>query len=397
MDSFASGHRHHQQPIHRRNPSTSSSIASLPPLSADRKRTLSESETDLPSPPVTPRADGNDPSSSNNNRDDNRRDGDDTNINNISKKRRTDYPLEKEGSLPRDPLLFPRQDQDVIVADGSLFGPILPPPPTSADLLVDQHIDSHMASFKDKRNRPTRDEYLLALSCVPIVSAQYNRSPSAWARKERETLERQITLMNRYRASTPVRGDRKKKVLSAKRPAATATAATTAVHPPRVQRTPRVKPRTTPKSTPRQKVVDSFDTPLVVKAVRPIATNRDDTDYHSLPDFSPPIESLGANAKVLKADWKGQVLDLSHDPERHLLSPAEQNLAATLRLSCATYLCSKRRIFEARVRALLVGKEFRKTDAQQACKIDVNKASKLWTAYDRVGWFKPEYFRQYLR
>jgi hypothetical protein len=48
------------------------------------------------------------------------------------------------------------------------------------------------------------------------------------------------------------------------------------------------------------------------------------------------------------------------------------------------------------VRALRIGKEFRKTDAQQACKIDVNKASKLWTAYDRVGWFDSEHFQQYL-
>jgi hypothetical protein len=163
---------------------------------------------------------------------------------------------------------------------------------------------------------------------------------------------------------------------------------------PRVQRT-RVK--RTPKSTPKQQVLDTFDSPLMsVSKPRALGTNRDDTDFHSLPDFSPPLETLGSNAKALKADWKGQMLDLSNDPDKHLLSPAELNLASTLRLSCATYLCSKRRIFEARLRALGVGKEFRKTDAQQACKIDVNKASKLWTAYERVGWFKPEFFHEHL-
>jgi hypothetical protein len=108
------------------------------------------------------------------------------------------------------------------------------------------------------------------------------------------------------------------------------------------------------------------------------------------------METLRGNTKGLKADWKGQMLDLGRDADRHVLDPAEVNLAATLRLSCATYLCSKRRIFEARLNALRIGKEFRKTDAQQACKIDVNKASKLWTAYEKVGWFKPEYFRQYI-
>jgi predicted DNA-binding ribbon-helix-helix protein len=90
------------------------------------------------------------------------------------------------------------------------------------------------------------------------------------------------------------------------------------------------------------------------------------------------------------------MLDLTNDPDRHMLHEAELNLASTLRLVCATYLCSKRRVFEARIEALKIGKEFRKTDAQQACKIDVNKASKLWQSFEKVGWFNPEYFRQYL-
>ncbi|THC94382.1 hypothetical protein EYZ11_006143 [Aspergillus tanneri] len=252
--------------------------AKLPPILVDRKRT--QSEMDLPSPPVTPYTG--------------------------SKKRKpsTSDHLDREatGGSSRDPILFPRHEPLADVAtDVPLFGPV---PPPSAAALVEQHINSHMARFENKLNKPTRDEYLLALSCVPIVSAQYNRNPAAWAKEERETLERQLVMMNHY---------------------------------------------------------------------------------DSINDYSPPLETLGGNAKALKADWKGQMLDLSNDPDRELLSPAEFNLAATLRLSCATYLCSKRRIFEARVKALNMGKEFRKTDAQQACKIDVNKASKLWTAYERVG------------
>lgn len=328
----------------------------LPPISADRKRT--QSEMDLPSPPVTPFT-GN-------------------------KKRRSNIPEEQierdEISSPsRDPVLFPRNDSiaDVIVEE-PLFGPILP-----AEVVVDQHINSHMAKFRNKMNKPTRDEYLLALSCVPIVSSQYNRSPASWAKEERETLERQMAMMDRYHSGG----------LETKATASAANKRHSAQH--RAQRTSRVK--RTPRATPNQKALDSFETPpsLTSKQPRALGTNRDDTDYNSLMDFSPSVETLGGNSKALKADWKGQMLDLSNDPDRHLLSPAELNLAATLRLSCATYLCSKRRIFEARLRALNVGKEFRKTDAQQACKIDVNKASKLWTAYERVGWFKPEHFQQY--
>lgn len=324
----------------------------LPPISADRKRT--QSEMDLPSPPVTPYTG--------------------------TKKRHSHAAeqMEREVGSSRDPVLFPRHES-IAGEEQPLFGPVHPTP----EAVVEQHISSHMARFDNKRNKPTRDEYLLALSCVPIVSTQYNRNPVAWAREERETLERQLALMNRYR---PIDLAAKLKKIA---PAPKKAAMT-----PRVQRT-RVK--RTPKSTPKQQTMDSFDSPPSAAKSRALGTNRDDTDFQALQDFSPPLDTLGSNAKALKADWKGQMLDLSNDPDRHMLSPAELNLASTLRLSCATYLCSKRRIFEARVRALGVGKEFRKTDAQQACKIDVNKASKLWTAYDRVGWFKPEFFHQYLR
>ncbi|KKK24134.1 hypothetical protein P175DRAFT_0532313 [Aspergillus ochraceoroseus IBT 24754] len=333
----------------------------LAPISVDRKRT--QSEMDLPSPPVTPYT-GN-------------------------KKRKSIVSDQHDGDglngSSRDPVLFPRHESiPDIATDEPLFGPMLP---SSAEALVEQHINSHMARFEHKVNKPTRDEYLLALSCVPIVSAQYNRNPVAWAREERETLERQLLMMNRRR---PQSLDGKLKKI--------APAPTKRVVPaqPRMQRIPRTK--RTPKSTPKQKPLDSFDihTPNS-RPPRAIGTNRDDTDFNSIKDYSPSLETLGGNAKALKADWKGQMLDLSNDPDKHLLSSAELNLAATLRLSCATYLCSKRRIFEARVKALNVGKEFRKTDAQQACKIDVNKASKLWTAYERVGLFKPEHFREYLK
>lgn len=318
---------------------------------------------DLPSPPVTPYA------------------GHKKRRSNASEHIDNDVVI----SSARDPVLFSRHDSvSGVATDEPLFGPIIPP---TAGNVVDQHIDSHMARFENKLNKPTRDEYLLALSCVPIVSAQYNRNPVAWAKEERETLERQLAMMNRHRAAAS--GVKLKKI-------APGPAKKAAASQPRVQRVGRVK--RTPRSTPKQKALDSFDlTPSsTCKAPRALGTNRDDTDYKSLKDFAPPLDTLGGNAKALKADWKGQMLDLSDDPDRHLLSPAELNLAATLRLSCATYLCSKRRIFEARLKALSVGKEFRKTDAQQACKIDVNKASKLWTAYDRVGWFKPEHFQQYL-
>ena len=120
----------------------------------------------------------------------------------------------------------------------------------------------------------------------------------------------------------------------------------------------------------------------------------EDIHFEALPDLSPPTSSLPANNKSLKIDWSSHnPLDLSADPHRHLLHEAEVALASTLRLSCATYLCSKRRIFLKLREAYQTGREFRKTDAQQACQIDVNKASKLWIAFEKVGWFSQAWLK----
>lgn len=323
----------------RPSPSTNSGTHDKNPRTSSTDRKYLQSDMSLMSPPVTPHT--------------------------STKKRDLPHDLTEVAS-PRDPVLFPPQEA-APHADVPLFETHL-----SAEALVDEHINSHI----DKANRPTKAEYFLALSCVPIVSTQYNRNPAAWARGERKILEQQMAKINRFKNSHNL-----KRIVPA--PAKKATQ-------PRAQQAPRA--RRTHKSTPKQQPLDAFESPA---KTRTLGINRDDTDYNALMDFAPPIETLGT--KALKADWKGQMLDLSHDVDKDMLSPAEISLASTLRLSCATYLCSKRRIFEARVKALGIGKEFRKTDAQQACKIDVNKASKLWTAYERVGWFKPEHFYQYLK
>ena len=102
------------------------------------------------------------------------------------------------------------------------------------------------------------------------------------------------------------------------------------------------------------------------------------SDYRSLPDYCPLNSTLlKNNPRLLKAEWTGKPRDMSNDQDIHLLHEAEDKLAATLRLSCAAYLYTKRKVFEARLQALCVGKEFRKTDAHQVCRIDANKASRL--------------------
>jgi hypothetical protein len=129
---------------------------------------------------------------------------------------------------------------------------------------------------------------------------------------------------------------------------------------------------------------------------RSVARNREDKDFNALPDYCPPHNSLPSRSNSLNVDWKGQPIDLSNDPHAHLLHPDEVTLAGNLRLDCVTYLTSKRRIFECRLQCLRTGKDFRKTDAQQACKVDVNKVSKLWTAFNKVGWLDATWVRRFL-
>ena len=128
-----------------------------------------------------------------------------------------------------------------------------------------------------------------------------------------------------------------------------------------------------------------------------MATNIDaapthkDTDFNSLPDYSPFVSTLD-KASFPEVIWMGEAFDLSEDPYSYLLHQDEVSLAANLHIDCATYLTSKRRIFIACVDCVKNGKEFSKANCQQACNIDVNRASKLWEAFEKVGWFNETHF-----
>ena len=122
----------------------------------------------------------------------------------------------------------------------------------------------------------------------------------------------------------------------------------------------------------------------------------ENVNWTELPDYAPPSSDLDTNPKSLKVSWHGHALPLSDDPDQNQLHEQELQVASTLRLSCAVYLTNKRKIFQARLQALRDGKNFTKTAAQSACKIDVNKASQLWEAFDRVGWFNPEWYKEFL-
>lgn len=121
------------------------------------------------------------------------------------------------------------------------------------------------------------------------------------------------------------------------------------------------------------------------------------SSWNQLQDYSPSMENISNdNLKALRIEWKGSPMDLSRDPLKDHLHPAELILAQILRLPCDLYLDSKRRLFLEKVYKLRKGLPFRRTDAQKACRIDVNKASRLYAAFEKVGWLKDSNFTKYL-
>ncbi len=124
----------------------------------------------------------------------------------------------------------------------------------------------------------------------------------------------------------------------------------------------------------------------------------DNVSWRELPDYTPPTSTLDApDAKPLSVVWaKGQPFDSENDPDRSELHPQEIVIATQLRLHAEQYLVHKRKIFQGKLLALQEEKNFTKTKAQTATTIDVNKASQLWVAFDRVGWFDRKWFEQYL-
>jgi hypothetical protein len=293
----------------------------------------------------------------------------------------------------QDPVLYP-------VDETASAG--IAQPPLFAVTEIEQHkkiVENHVRArdkstavlFKDV-SPPPHEDYELVLSFRSQVMKNFLNDRRGWLLKERALLiaDRQAgaqrlpsTAPTKPIAPKPARSQRANRVSKPQQPQQQQQPFAPVVYGPGVIGLPKLtrrRPSTTPEPPSR----------------RIVAPNREDKDFNALPDYCPPTSSLPNRANSLKVDWKGQPIDLSNDPFRHLLHPDEITLAGNLRLDCATYLTSKRRMFERRLQCLRTGKEFRKTDAQQACKIDVNKASKLWTAFDKVGWLHPEWMRKFL-
>lgn len=118
----------------------------------------------------------------------------------------------------------------------------------------------------------------------------------------------------------------------------------------------------TPRGPPRSKTTAApLGSPLAsATAVQSIPQYVPNMSWEKLPDYSPnTYETLPANNnKCLKVEWKGSPMDLTHDPLRSKLHPAEVVLAQILRLPCDLYLDSKRRLFLEKMHRLKQGLPF---------------------------------------
>lgn len=194
--------------------------------------------------------------------------------------------LAKVEETMQDPPLYPSSEADIDIAgEEPLFAPEHTVP--NAEALVTKHMASHMSQFKESVSQPTREEYLLALACVPIVSRGYNRNPGAWLKRERDILAERFSEAKRIRKAPTTKHSR---VLATLAPAPLQLNKKK-LPTPQTVRAPRVK-RAAPKTTPRAKVLDAFDAgSLTSPKVRVIGANRDDSDYRSLPDYCQPTRS----------------------------------------------------------------------------------------------------------
>ncbi|KAI1814559.1 SWIRM domain-containing protein [Poronia punctata] len=293
----------------------------------------------------------------------------------------------------KDPILFPVLDSANTPPQQPLFGQ-----EDSADTrrIVDGHVLARPVELFKDAAPPMQDDYELVLFFKSEVMKLYKQDPRLWLKRERALLiaDRRAQARNRQfrlQPILPAKAQVVRKEAQRVKPAKT----------PKVTKQPPVKPRpiragpspSTALVKPIARALSSTPDPSPRRGAAP---NRVDTDFESLPDYCPPLSSLPNKPNSLKIDWKGTAMDLGDDPYRHLLHEDELLLASNLRLSCATYLTSKRRMFIRRLECLRNRKDFRKTDAQQTCKIDVNKASKLWTAFHSVGWLHPSWVEPYL-
>jgi hypothetical protein len=119
-----------------------------------------------------------------------------------------------------------------------------------------------------------------------------------------------------------------------------------------------------------------------------------DAPLDELPDFQPSTKHI--TPSQLEAVIAGINLNISNplkdDEGLELVDAKEVSVVSAVKLTPLQYLDTKKRFFAEKARKTRLKAAFKKTDAQKACKIDVNKASKLYEVFQRLGLLEDELF-----
>jgi SWIRM domain len=259
--------------------------------------------------------------------------------------------------FPRSPVFEPAQTSEVHNAQSNklALGAILNAAPEPKAAVITP-------------SPPTKEEVELFANFASNAWSLYNRNPRAWLAQERKYNARLAPRVN-------VKGAVQKSGLSASpfRPLSLKKDS-------HVGRTERVKrPAKEPKPRVRAENKNGLG------GARP---SKGREDFWNVENYSPdPWETLPDNSNAMgKPQWPSPPKDLRNDPNFDKLHPAEVTVAQCLNLSAGRYLYTKRKIFANRLKYYREGRGFGKTNAQEDCGCDVNKASKLWDAFTKVGW-----------
>ncbi|OAA55152.1 SWIRM domain protein [Cordyceps fumosorosea ARSEF 2679] len=290
----------------------------------------------------------------------------------------------------KDPVLYPTDESS---PPSSSQEPLFPTVEIAQD--VDQQLRYRPADASNGAAAPEREGYeTAAMTFTPKIMDLFLKDPMGWKKRELAWLKEDRKSRAHGEKKAPTSVQQATKTASVPRPARVQTGRISKPHPtPRRARNSISSGSSGGAFAKSTKRTSSTPEP----SRRTAAPNRDDKDFELLADYSPALDTLEDYGHAFKVDWKGTPLDLSNDPHRHLLHRYEVTFASNLRLDCATYLTSKRRVFIRRLECYRISKEFRKTDAQQACKIDVNKASRIWAAYQKAKWLEPKWVERFVQ
>jgi hypothetical protein len=120
-----------------------------------------------------------------------------------------------------------------------------------------------------------------------------------------------------------------------------------------------------------------------------------DSSLSDIPDFEPSLKDLTTEnvEEILEQVGISEANSLKDDDSLELIEDSEIPVIAALRLTPLQYLDTKRRLFAEKARKCYLSETFKKTDAQKACRIDVNKASKLYEVFHLSGLLEDELFK----